>query len=409
MTGDAASLSPAAQRSNYGAHLIGGGFLFIALQFGDTRLVLPWIAAHLDVGYIFAAAVLPALQLGLIGGQMGSAPFVARSRTRKELVLAMALVLAIVLTVVIVATRRLPPQEAAFVLLACMLVFGLCHGAFNVGYEDLLAHTIAPPLRGRLMADRSSLGGAMAVLLGVALFMLPAHNRNGNDVLWWAVAGWLALAIAYAGLREPAAERQGEPVSRKKFLRGLELIREYGWYRRLLVGNLLLLSVELAIPFYAIHAATLTDVGTGNVTLFVLTSSVGVLISGLIWKRFSIRGRMAAGALVCALGGALTFFVQGVDHGDIPYYYAFLFVLLTLGEQGSIQGRLTYLANHAPDHDRPTLVATTSTTGWIVGIGVSALLAAAGSLSDIRTPLVILIVFNLAAALYVSRALEADA
>jgi MFS family permease len=395
-------------RRNYALQLIAGGFLFIAIQFGNTRLVVPWIGAHLGVAYLLVAAILPVLQLGQIVGQLGSAPYIARARTSKTSVVATSLMLAVALAAVIVAVKTLPAQVAAVVLLLCMLVFGACHGALNVGYENLLAHTIVPRVRGRLMADRASLGGLVAVLLGLLVMLLPADDRNGDDVLWWAVAGWLGMMLAYAALREPACERLTEPFSWQELLRGLRLIGVYRWYRDLLLANTLLLSVELAIPFYAIHAATLTDVGTGNVTLFVITSSVGVLISGLLWKAFSVRGRIIAGAMVCALGGALTFLVQGVDHGNIPYYYAFLFILLTLGEQGSIQGRLTYLDNRAPEHDRPILVATTSTAGWVVGIGVSAVLAAAGSLSDIRTPLVILIFFNLASALYVWRTLEPD-
>jgi len=408
MTVDASALSRSDRWRNYACHLTGGGFLFIALQFGNTRLVVPWIGTQLGVDYLLVAAILPALQAGLICGQLGSAPFIVRARTRTMPVLAPALLLALVLTGVIASVNTLPPQAAAAVLLLCMLVFGVCHGTFNVGYEDLLAHTVTPDARGRLMADRASLGGVLAVALCLFVLTLPAQDRNGDDVLWWAVAGWLGVLIAYAGLREPPCDRIDQPLAWREVLRGLGLIRAYPWYRHLLLANLLLLSVELAIPFYAIHAATLTAVDAGNVTLFVLTSSFGVLLSGILWKRFSVRDRMAAGALVCSVGGALTFLVQGIDHGNIPYYYSILFILLTLGEQGSIQGRITYLANRAPDHERPVLVATTSTVGWIAGIAVSAALGAAGALHDIRTPLVVLIVFNLAASLYVSRALEAD-
>ena len=142
--------------------------------------------------------------------------------------------------------------------------------------------------------------------------------------------------------------------------------------------------------------------------MFVLASSVGVLIGGLLWARFSVRSRIVAGALLTAAAGALTFVVEALGHQPVPYLYGFLFVVLTLGEQGSVQGRTTYLVNRAPDHDRPIRVATSNTSTWIVGIGMSALLATAGQLHDIRTPLVILIAVNLAAALYVSLALHSE-
>jgi peptidoglycan/LPS O-acetylase OafA/YrhL len=130
-------------RGNYVAHLIGGGFLFIALQFGSTRLVVPWIGVHLGVAYFFVAAILPVTQFGVISGQLGSAPLLVRTRRRKKAVAATGSMLAIALAVVFLATNDTPaPQAAAVVMLVCMLAFGLCQGGFNVGYDDLLAKTI---------------------------------------------------------------------------------------------------------------------------------------------------------------------------------------------------------------------------------------------------------------------------
>lgn len=395
-------------RRNYALHLIGGGFLFVALQFGSTRLVVPWIGVHLGVAYVLVAAILPAVQLGLISGQLGSAPFFVRTRMRKKAVASAGLMLAVALAIVFVATNSFPPLAAAVALLVCMVGFGASHGTFNVGYEDLLAKTIPRAKRGRLTAHRAAVGGGATVLLALVVLQVPEVQGSHDDVLWLGVAGWLGVAAAYVLLREPANDPLSKPFAWSEFLRGLQLISVYPWYRRLLFANVLLLSVELAIPFYAIHAATLHDPTAQNVTLFVLTSSVGVLLSGS-WAKVPIRHRIAAGALLAALAGALTFLVQATGPWQVPYFYAALFILLTLGEQGSIQGRLTYLANRAPDHDRPALVATSSTAGWIVGIGVAALLAMAGQLQDIRLPLVILIVFNLAAALFVWVMLDADA
>lgn len=402
-------MSAPGARRNYLGHLIGGGFLFVALQFGSTRMVVPWIGVHLGVAYFLVAALLPVTQFGQISGQLGSAPLLVRTRRRKKVVVATGLMLAITLAVVFLATNNTPaPQVAAVVMLVCMLVFGASHGAFNVGYEDLLAKTIVPERRGRLIADRAALGGAATLLLALVVLRLPEVKGNHDDVLWFAVAGWLGVILAYVALREPDSDPLKEPITWREALRGLGLIAVYPWYRRLLIASLLLLSVELAIPFYSIHAATLNDPTAQNVTLFVLASSAGVLVGGLLWARCSVRLRIVAGALLTATAGALTFVVEGLEHRQVPYFYAFLFVVLTLGEQGAIQGRMTDLVNHAPDEDRPILVATSNTSFWAVGIGVAALLATAGQLHDIRTPLVILIALNVAAALYVALALAPE-
>ena len=83
-----------------------------------------------------------------------------------------------------------------------------------------------------------------------------------------------------------------------------------------------------------------------------------------------------------------------------------MFVLLTLGEQGVIQGQITYLADHAQPDDRPTMVGTTNAVMWTLGIGVALVLGAVGHLHHILTPLVLLMACNAAAALYVLLTLD---
>ena len=64
------------------------------------------------------------------------------------------------------------------------------------------------------------------------------------------------------------------------------------------------------------------------------------------------------------------------------------------------------MMNHAPADDRPTLIATGNALMWTLAIVVALLLGAAGHLHDIRTPLVLLMTFNVAAMLYVLAALR---
>jgi hypothetical protein len=67
---------------------------------------------------------------------------------------------------------------------------------------------------------------------------------------------------------------------------------------------------------------------------------------------------------------------------------------------------MTYMVDRAPAEDRPTLIATGNALMWTLAIGVALLLGAAGHLHDIRTPLVVLMAFNVAAMVYVLSALR---
>ena len=394
-------------RRNYALHLLGGGALFVALQFGSMRLVIPWIDGHLGVPYILVALVVPLLQFGLIVAQLGVAPLISRAAQRRRPVVGLGLVLVAALLAIIGIALSLPPVLAGVALLFCVLCFAISHGAFNVGYDDLLAKTIAEASRGRLVAHRAALGGALTLLVSLAvLIFLPEAQTNQVMLLWLAVAGWIGVVLAYARLSEPPSQPIRKPITLTELSRGFRLIATHPWFRRLLTGRALLLSVELAIPFYAIHAATLHDPTAQNLTVFVVASGIGVISSGLLWAGMSNSARMAGGAQCALIAGALTFLIDAVEDWQIPYFHALVFTLLTLGEQGTIQGETTYMVDHAPAEDRPTLIATGNALMWTLAIGIALLLGAAGHLHDIRTPLVVLMAFNAAAMIYVLTALS---
>ena len=393
-------------RRNYALHLLGGGFLFIGLQFGNMRLVVPWIDTQLGTPYFLVALIVPVLQFGLIGAQLAGATLVSGAALRKQPVVGFGLALVATL-VAIIAAASLPPLLAGLALLLCVLCFGASAGVFNVGYDDLLAKTITEARRGRLVAHRAALGGALTLLVSlVVLLFLPEVEGNQLLLLWLAVAGWIGVVLAYSALDEPTSPSTRKPFTVGELSRGFRLTNTYPWFRRLLIGRALLLSAEMAVPFYAIHAATRHDPTAQNATVLVLASGIGVISSGFLWANSTSRGQMAAGALFALVAGALTLVIDAIEHWQIAYFYAFVFVLLTLAEQGSIQGQITYLMDHAPAVDRPSLIATANASMQLLGIGVGLALGAVGHLHDIRTPLVVLMAFNAAAVLYALRAFK---
>jgi MFS family permease len=396
------------QRRNYALQLLGGGVSFVAGEFGSMRLVIPWIAGHLGVAYILVALIVPLVQFGLLVAQLGVAPLISRVALRKRPVVGLGLVMAATLLAIFGAAVGLPPELAGIALLFCAFCFAVSLGAFGVGYDDLLAKTVSEASRGRLVAHCAALGGALTLLVSLAvLIFLPQVEGNQLVLLWVAVAGWIGVVLAYAGLREPPSRTVRKPITLAELSRGFRLIASHPWFRRLLIGRALLLSVELAIPFYAIHAATLHDPTAQNLSVFVVASGIGVISGGLLWAGMSNSDRMGGGALCALLAGALTLVIDAIEDWQIPYFHALVFTLLTLGEQGSIQGEMTYMVDHAPADDRPALIATGNALTWTLAIGVALLLGAAGHLHDIRTALVVLMAFNVGAMLYVLTALRA--
>ena len=395
-------------RQNYWLHILGGGGLLMAMQFGNPRLVLPWISQHLGVAYILVALLVPLFQAGLVISQLLAAPLVARLALRKRLVAGMGLLLAGLFALIFAVASGFSTAIAALALLACAATFGLTFGVFNVGNTDLLAKTVPARVRGRVLAQRVGLGGLVTLAATFAVWtFVPALADNHLILLWLAVGAWIGAAAAYGAVRErpsPPLEAGSTSISLRS---GRALIARHPWFRRQLIAGVLLQSVEMAVPFYAVHAAGLHDPSARNLSAFVVAMALGLVLSGPIWGRLNDRHNelvAMAGCLLAASAGLLVLLMDLTGHQTLPFYHAFLFLPLSLARQGAIQARLRHLSVHAASGDRPTMVAFNNALLAFAGICVALLLGAAGHLHDIRTPLALLILANVGAALYARRA-----
>jgi MFS family permease len=128
-------------RWNYWLHVLGGGGFIMAMQYGNVRLVLPWISQHLAVPYILVALLLPFYQFGSVAAQLLIAPHLTRLALRKRAVSGLGLVLAGVFVLIFAVAAELAPGAAAIALLGCAVLVGLSLGVLNVGRADLQAKT----------------------------------------------------------------------------------------------------------------------------------------------------------------------------------------------------------------------------------------------------------------------------
>jgi hypothetical protein len=230
---------------------------------------------------------------------------------------------------------------------------------------------------------------------------------NHLMLLWLAVGAWIGVAAAYGVV----LEQPSIPAPRRSTIadlkHGFAMVPRYPWYKRLLIWRALLLSVELALPFYAIHAASLHGASAQNLSVFVVAISLGLIVSGPLWGRLADRDTALVGVLgsvIAAVAGVLVLIADQLGNPGFPFYHAMLFFPLALAREGVTVARSRRLSVMAPARDRPAMVAFASALLSCLSIAVALLIGAVGHLHDIRTPLVILILLNIAAALYVPRA-----
>lgn len=211
---------------------------------------------------------------------------------------------------------------------------------------------------------------------------------------------------------ETESSAQGDVATAREhheFYRPVSLLRttlSEGWFRRFAGARLLLLSVELAIPFYAIHAADIHGSGFGRLSLFIVATSLAVIVGGFAWPRWSRgeeRRAMVAGAGVAALAGLLAFAIEALDSMRHPGFYGLVFFLLALAMQGSGTARSLYIVAHAPAADRPRFLAAIATLSGTASIAVAAIFGTIAHLKGAVWPIGLIVALNVAAALWCRR------
>jgi MFS family permease len=395
-------------RRNFWLHILGGGGLLMAIQFGNPQLVLPWISHHLGVAYILVALLVPMFQAGMVVAELTIAPQITRLSLRKRVVAGSGLLLAGLFALIFGAAAGLAPSVAALALLFCAASYGVSYGVFSVANTDLLAKTVAARIRGKVLIQRAALGGVLTLAATFTIWaLLPGLADDHLVLLWLAAGAWLGAAAAYGAILElPSASTSG-PIGKLSLGRARAMITDHPWFARLLTLATLQQSIEMAIPFYAVHAASLHDPAAPNLSAFVVAVALGLVLSGPVWGRLIDRHNalvIVIGAMLTAGAGALVLIMGELGDPAAPFYHALLFVPLSLARQGVSQARTRRLTVMAPADDRTAMVAFSSALVAFTGVITGLILGAAGHLHDIRTPLVMLILCNVATALYVRRA-----
>jgi hypothetical protein len=300
----------------------------------------------------------------------------------------------------------LTPGIAAIVLLGCAAMIGTSFGVLSVTHTDLQAKTVASRVRGKVSAHAATLGGMLTLAASFAIWaLLPGPADHHLLLLWLAVGGWLGFAWAHSAIIEQPSEPVIEHGGLAQVRRGLALLGRYPWFARFVIWRILLLSVELAVPFYAIHAASLHAPTASNLSAFVVAMALGLVLSGPLWGRIIDRHNALVGVAACLLAAAAGVLVLIYDQlaAATPFWHAILFLPLSFAEEGVIQARNRYLSVRAPGAQRPLMLAVSSALLACASIVVAVIVGVAGHLHNIRTPLVILILFSLVAAAYTRR------
>lgn len=365
---------------NYLYNVFNGAATKLAEQIAGPNLVLPWLLAALGAPAAIIGFLMPAKQAGSLAPQLLVSGQIRRLRQRKWAWVLAGSVQATMLLLIAAAALLLTPIAAGIVILLLFTVFSVFSGVGSVAFQDVTGKTIPKGRRGRMLSLRAAMGGALTLLAGLALRYLFGDQADAGvyaSMVVIAAGLWLIAALLFAAIDEIPGATEGGRSPWRELKQGILITQDVPGYRRYLVTRGALLSVELAMPFYALHGRTVFGGEVAALGVFIITVGLASVISSPFWGYFSDRSSrtvLVLSGLMGALAGIIAIVIAtGPEVIQTIWLYTSVFIILGIAEAGVRLGRKTYLVDAAPTNERPLYVAFSNTSIGILAVAAGSL------------------------------------
>lgn len=361
---------------NYVCNVGNGAASKLAEQIGGPNLVLPWLLSVIGAPAFIVGFLMPIKQAGSLAPQLLISGQIRRVSLRKWVWVGSGIVQAAMLLLIALAVLTLEPLMAGVVTLLLFAVFSVFSGIASVAYQDVTGKTIPKGRRGRMLSNRAAIGGLLTLMAGLVL-----HYGVGDSANEFTYAGmvilaaglWLVAAWLFAIIQEERGATEGGRNPVQELAQGLRVTRSFPGYRRYLYTRALLLSVELAMPFYALHGREVFGGEVAALGVFIVTVGLASVISSPVWGYFSDRSSrtvLSLSGLLAAAAGLVALLIAALPETlQSTYAYTMVFMLLGIAEAGVRLGRKTYLVDAAPKDERPLYVAFSNTSIGVLALG----------------------------------------
>ena len=384
-------------------------------------MVLPYLYLALGAPIFFAGLLLPIFQLTRLATPTLAAPLIQKAKARKWFIMASFFAMALTLTLLGLSAHSASKEWLVIIFLLTAAAIGCGEGVTSLAFNDLIGRELSPERRNILLYINTALAGCatIAAVWGIGSMLHFASAFHSHlALIWWGAGATFFAGIAVAFVRETSTAQNRDqstggthvPEHAERYIRSLrdglsEAVR-VSWFRHFLLARALLLSIELAMPFYAIHAAAHFRQHSGSLSIFVISTSIALIAGGILWRRVSGKSEkavMVLGAALAAIGGVWAISIEFAEHQRHPALHAAVFFFVAIGSQGVIGARKAYLLNLAPKNQRAYYVAAGNTLTGIVGIFFGFLLGSIAHLQGVIWPLMILVGLNLSTSMYCGR------
>lgn len=359
---------------NFTLNALNGACSKLAEQLASPGLVLPWLLTAAGAPAVFATVVPAIKQAFSLAPQMAVAGLIRGRPQRKWVWVGAGAVQAVAMVGIALAAAGLQGWAAGAAVVALFALFSLMSGAASVAFQDVMGKTIPKGRRGRLLSTRAAIGGALVLIAAAALkFGVEDGADLALPLVLGAAALWVGATLAFALIAEqPGATGGGRSIA-QSLAAGFTLMRENGPYNRFVKARALLLSIELAMPVYALHAAALYGQGAGVLAVMVFAVGLANIVSSPLWGRLSDAAAEKVMAAAAVAGAAAAALALGIDVAlGAPewslWLYALVFVLLGVAEAGVRLGRKTYLVDGAPKDEKALYAAFANSAVGVIAL-----------------------------------------
>ncbi len=404
-----------AERWNFATLLVQAVARRVANELSSEKLVLPFLYTALGGAVLYAGLFAPVIIVARLLAQLLGARLVEITRQGKRFLAVSTVLTAAVLVCLAVFRGDLPTAWLPAVFVVASACLGLGNGFGALVFQDMIGRVLGERSRINLLFAIGAGSGALVIVATVISQLVagfsPSEEAAGDHIhLIWTSAGILAVStLAALAVREssravPAAtpDAASESYIGALYASSRTVLR-LDWFRRFVLARVLFLSVEMAMPFFAVHAATFHARTAPSLSMFVIAFSLGMIGGGLVWPRVSKRSIqlvLSLSSLVAGLAALLAFVNHVVEGVQSPYLHAAMIFCLAFGTQGTLDGSTAYVVGASTDEERPYCIAVSNLAAGIVGIGLA---LAAGTVAHRQGAIAAIVVMgalNLAAAAY---------
>ncbi|MCB1496870.1 MAG: hypothetical protein KDJ86_13865 [Bauldia sp.] len=400
---------------NFAALLIQGVARRVGNELTSEKLVLPFLYTALGGSVFFTGLFAPVVIVARLVAQLLGARLVELTNRGNILIGLTVAATGAVFVFLGTATGGLPAALLPVVFIAAATLLGFSNGFSALVFQDLIGRILTDRSRIRLLFTIGAGSGAIVIvttLVSQAIVGLEPDAEPARDhfhLLWAGVAMMFVSAVAAFLVREApgGAEKaeDGEGYLSSAF-RNARLVFRLPWFRRFVRARVLLLSVEMVLPFFAVHAATFHADKAPSLSVFVIAVSLGMIGGGLAWPRVGRKSIQLVLSLSCALAGAAAVLALA-NHliGDVQslLIHAAMIFLLAFGTQGALDGSTAYVVRSTTDEERPYCISVSNLIAGIVGIGLALVAGLIAEGPGVIVAIVFMGVINAAGAIYTLR------